>query len=232
VGKKIKLFHVSFDITEPLCKLFIPRVPKNPMNGEDEIYKRICFSDSVTGCINSIGKVLEPYDNTDSVTIIVWEKEVDLLDKNLISWRRLYEDNLVPDAAITHEYWYLEKTCIDGAYYQVMNVKETMENKIQIDIIKPCYKEKILKILLKYGVDVRNIDNVDACTLVNEWIPSNIKEFRECIMNEIKKEMSIVCEREVDEELYEKIFGYKPEIETMIDSVPIQIFQKIEIERL
>ena len=40
--KKVKLFHVSFNITEPLDKIFIPRVPENLMNGEDEIYKRIC----------------------------------------------------------------------------------------------------------------------------------------------------------------------------------------------
>ena len=76
--KKIRLFHVSFNIMEPLHKVFIPRVPENPMNGEDESYQRICFSDSITGCINSIGKILEPCDNTDSVSIIVWEKEVDL----------------------------------------------------------------------------------------------------------------------------------------------------------
>jgi hypothetical protein len=124
----------------------------------------------------------------------------------------------------------LEKVCIEGAYYQIRNVKETMENRIQVDIIKPCYKEKILKILLKYWVDIRNIDNIDACMLVNEWIPNNMKEFRECVMMEIKKEMTIVCEREVNEELYEKIFGHKPEIETKIDSLPLQIFQKIEVD--
>ena len=88
---------------EPLHKVFIPRVPENPMNGEDESYQRICFSDSITGCINSIGKILEPCDNTDSVSIIVWEKEVDLFDENLISWKKLYDNSLVPDAAVTHE---------------------------------------------------------------------------------------------------------------------------------
>ena len=31
MGKKIRLFHVSFNIMEPLHKVFIPRVPENPM---------------------------------------------------------------------------------------------------------------------------------------------------------------------------------------------------------
>ena len=230
--KKIRLFHVSFNIMEPLHKVFIPRVPENPMNGEDESYQRICFSDSITGCINSIGKILEPCDNTDLVSIIVWEKEVDLFDEKLISWKKLYDNSLVPDAAVTHEYWYLEKLCLDGAYYQIKNVKKTMENRRQVEIIKPCYRENLIKILLKYGVDENVIDNIDVCTLVNEWIPNNMRGFYEYIMTELKKEMTIVCKQEVSEELYEKIFGEKPKIRTMVDSFPLQVFQSVEVEKL
>lgn len=174
------------------------------MNGEDESYQRICFSDSITGCINSIGKILEPCDNTDSVSIIVWEKEVDLFDEKLISWKKLYDNSLVPDATVTHEYWYLEQLCLDGAYYQIKNIKKTMENRRQVEIIKPCYRENLIKILLKYGVDENVIDNIDVCTLVNEWIPNNMRGFYEYIMTELKKEMTIVCKQEVSEELYEK----------------------------
>ena len=230
--KKVKLFHVSFNITEPLDKIFIPRVPENLMNGEDEIYKRICFSDSITGCINSIGKVLEACGSTNTMPIIVWEREVDLLDENLILWKWLYEENLVPDAAITHECWYLKQLHMKGAYYQIKNIKETMENRKQVDIIKPCYRENLIEILVKYGVSKNDIDNIDVCTLANEWIPDKMMESCESIMREFEKEMTISCKQEVNEELFQMLFGSKPEIKTMVDSVPLQIFSKVEIEKL
>lgn len=33
--------------------------------------------------------------------------------------------SLVPDAAVTHEYWYLEQLCLDGAYYQIKSKRQT-----------------------------------------------------------------------------------------------------------
>lgn len=51
-------------------------------------------------------------------------------------------------------------------------------------------------------------------------------------MTELKKEMTIVCKQEVSEELYEKIFGEKPKIRTMVDSFPLQVFQSVEVEKL
>lgn len=59
-----------------------------------------------------------------------------------------------------------------------------MENRRQVEIIKPCYGENLIKILLKYGVDENVIDNIDVCTLVNEWIPNNMRGFYEYIMTE------------------------------------------------
>ena len=107
-----------------------------------------------------------------------------------------------------------------------------MDNRRQVEIIKPCYRENLIKILLKYGVDENVIDNIDVCTLVNEWIPNNMRGFYEYIMTELKKEMTIVCKQEVSEELYEKIFGEKRKIRTMVDSFPLQVFQSVEVEKL
>ena len=38
-----KLYHISYDITEPLEKEFIPRIPDDATTGEDESIPRICF---------------------------------------------------------------------------------------------------------------------------------------------------------------------------------------------
>ena len=44
--------------------------------------------------------------------------------------------------------------------------------------------------------------------------------------------MAIVCKQEVSEELYEKIFGEKRNIRTIVDSFPLQVFQSVEVEKL
>ena len=59
-----------------------------------------------------------------------------------------------------------------------------------------------------------------------------MRGFYEYIMTELKKEMTIVCKQEVSEELYEKIFGEKPKIRTMVDSFPLQVFQSVEVEKI
>lgn len=50
----VTLYHVSYDLSEPLHKEFIPRIPNNTVNEEDESIPRICFSDSIQGCIRAI----------------------------------------------------------------------------------------------------------------------------------------------------------------------------------
>lgn len=58
----VTLYHVSYDLSEPLHKEFIPRIPNNTVNEEDESILRICFSDSIQGCIRAISG----YPKTDS----------------------------------------------------------------------------------------------------------------------------------------------------------------------
>lgn len=143
----VTLYHVSYDLSEPLHKEFIPRIPNNTVNEEDESILRICFSDSIQGCIRAISG----YPKTDSghVDVIVW-KHVFQNNDDLYDWKYLYSHNLVPDAAVTHEYWYTKKIVLDGALYRISNIEHRILYSFQ-----PKYKKNILQILSNY------IDNLD-----------------------------------------------------------------------
>ena len=82
----VTLYHVSYDLSEPLHKEFIPRIPNNTVNEEDESILRICFSDSIQGCIRAISG----YPKTDSgyVDVIVWRHEFQNND-DLYDWKYL-----------------------------------------------------------------------------------------------------------------------------------------------
>ena len=176
----ITLYHVSYELSEPLDKEFIPRIPQNTIYLEDETTARICFSDSIKGCIRAI----KGCPNTESgfCNIIVWEYECDENDENLVDWKQLYYSGSVPDAAVTHEYWYLKKLYLKGKCYRIFDIKceelYSFDNK---------YKEKILNIIESYVDDVREIENLDPCTIINEWIDSNLNEYKEEIINRMKE---------------------------------------------
>ena len=158
---KIKLYHISYDKTEPLEKEFVPRIPDNAASGEDESIPRICFCDSIERCLNAANDNLGDYEDANKAVIIVWEKEFSLDDKNLLCWQYLYENDLVPDVALTHEYWYLDKLQIAGNYYEIRNISDAIANKRLVYIIKPKYKEKVLQLLLKNGIDTTLIKELD-----------------------------------------------------------------------
>ena len=126
------------------------------------------FCDSIEHCLNAANDNLGDYEDADKAVIIVWEKEFSLADKNLLCWQYLYENNLVPDAALTHEYWYLDNLQITGSYYEIFNINDAITNKKLVYIIKPQYKEKVLQILFKYGIDTNLISDIDLYTLINE----------------------------------------------------------------
>lgn len=90
--QKIKLYHISYDLTEPLEKEFVPRIPNNAATGEDESIPRICFCDSIERCLNAAEDNFGDYEVADKATIIVWENEFSLSDEKLLNWQHLYEN--------------------------------------------------------------------------------------------------------------------------------------------
>jgi len=74
---------------------------------------------------------------------------------------------------------------------------------------------------------------LNACTLVNEWIPDNMNGYGDIVLAQIKKAMMVEYPSEVEnEELYEKIFGNKPEKNVIEDSTPLLIFPEVETRKL
>lgn len=194
----VTLYHVSYDLSEPLHKEFIPRIPNNTVNEEDESILRICFSDSIQGCIRAICG----YPKTDSgyVDVIVWKHEFQSND-DLYDWKYLYSHNLVPDAAVTHEYWYTKKIVLDGVLYRISNIEHRILYSFQLK-----YKKNILQILSNYIDNLSIFDNIDLCTIINEWLPRNLPLVEEEIIEQMKDELAYDEEKEENEQQYAEVF--------------------------
>lgn len=92
--KKI-LYHVSTDVGH--TGVFVPRVPEYRMDDEDAVTPRICFSETLEGCLGALGGF---YGRTN---LRVFWLEVDMDDPDV-----LWSEDLVcsvPDALIHKECW-------------------------------------------------------------------------------------------------------------------------------
>lgn len=225
----IKLYHISYDITEPLNKEFIPRIPGNAATGEDESIPRVCLCDSIERCLNAAEDRLGDYENEDKAIIVVWEKEFSLFDHNLLSWQHLYENNLVPDAVLTHEYWYLDKLKMVGSFYEIANINDAISNKRLVYIIKPKYKEKILQVFSAHGIDTNTITKLDLYVLINEWLPTFFPREFDSIIDELKKEIRIADDADVKSSEYDEIFDEQISENTILDIDSQNIYHHLSI---
>lgn len=224
----IKLYHISYDTSEPLDKEFIPKIPHNTVSGEDESVPRICFSDSIEGCINAVEDQLGNYENEDRATIIVWEMEFLLPNDKLIGWQKLYEDNLVPDAVFTHEYWFLDKLRMKGTLYEILDINDAISNKKEIYLIKPQYQETVLRVFSDYGADLKEIEKYDLYTLVNEWLPTVLPERMTDIIEKLKEEIRIVDDTDLN---ITALFDSSSKSNTLLDMDFQKIYHNLEIRK-
>lgn len=111
------LFHLSGDITDKETKLFIPRIPEHRCKGEDDTILRICFSDSILGCIKAIP---DSYDGIYNRLRLQEERGIPaLFSVYSVNEKKLSKDiirtpeqlqYLVPDALQTSEFWVINTT--------------------------------------------------------------------------------------------------------------------------
>lgn len=97
----IELYHISLDDRE--VTKFIPRIPSNGAGSENKSIPRVCLSDSVAGAISAIP---DGMDMIGEDPINLYKVRLAINDPMLIGYEDLYNKGLVPDALITHEYWY------------------------------------------------------------------------------------------------------------------------------
>lgn len=189
----ITLYHVSIDPWDEPTKTFAPRVPSCCEYGEDEVTERICLSDSIVNCINAMRQVLG---DIDEVVVSVWKKDFSLSDPNLINWRVLYDESLVSDAALTHEYWYInEPVTMATSHYKIGNILEAYDRRTIKYVVDPKYREAIVEKLSAMGFDDPSLETLDACAIINEWLTERFPD--ECqripILESIESVMQELC---------------------------------------
>lgn len=106
-------YYSAQEVLEYACHSFEPELPHHVMQGEDHTIPRVCLSDSVLGCLNSIGmgrllediEYYEKFHKSPYSPICVYKCIVDTEDKGIIVPEDLVHRGLVPDALKNREYW-------------------------------------------------------------------------------------------------------------------------------
>lgn len=114
----ITVYHVSFSCDET-TKYYYPRVPKSAMAGEDKSTPRICFADSIEGCITAMPKSQRNLDI--GARMMVFPFLVSQNDPAFISTQMLEKERLVPDAIYTGECWYTKPVELKGSVYEIVD---------------------------------------------------------------------------------------------------------------
>lgn len=97
------MVHVSFDLVDE----FIPRVPKQRCEGENDTIKRICVAPSIIEALNAIPQAGLVVRNMKSLGLPVIIHCYYLKADNVMSNDEIQQ--YVPDAEFTGEMWILEK---------------------------------------------------------------------------------------------------------------------------
>ena len=96
------LHHIT-SLEKPIQSILIPKIPDETEIGENYTEKRICLAPSILECLKS-ADIVNKFD--DEVGLVrVYKVKINEDDPNLVGWNKLYEEGLVPDAALTHVYY-------------------------------------------------------------------------------------------------------------------------------
>ncbi len=99
----IELWHVTF-VEKGVQAVLRPKIPENSAPGENVTVDRISLAPSITECVRGIGNEVDF--KTDFRKIYAYKIIVGENDNNLYNCEYLYNNDLVYDALLTHEYWY------------------------------------------------------------------------------------------------------------------------------
>lgn len=127
-----KLFHIN-SIFEEDVKVFTPRIPLSTAPDEDEMFPRICTSDTIAGCMHAhpsliqdcgslqVNKLFFPKLNTYGYLYRIYHFEESL--KDIVTPSILISEELVPDAEETNEHWIMKPaTPVNVSYLLVYNI--------------------------------------------------------------------------------------------------------------
>ena len=99
----------------------------------------------------------------------MWKHQFEDNEDGLYDWQSLYTTDRVPDAAVTHEYWYTKKITLDGEVYRISEIEYKTLYAFRIE-----YKEKVFQLLSEYVGDLTVFADMDPCAIINNWVPENL----------------------------------------------------------
>lgn len=164
ITNMIELYHISLD--EKDVDTFIPRIPSNGAGSEDKEIPRVCLSDSVAGAISAIP---DGMDMIGEEPINMYKVRLAINDPMLIGYDTLYNKGLVPDALITHEYWYTAELKIKATPIVVNSFEDDFKY-----IADEADRSRIYSGIEQYTTlsesDISLIDKIDINEFVNSIV--------------------------------------------------------------
>lgn len=165
----MKLFHVSF-LKEDLNKQFTPRVPDSAGTTEDKVTERICFADSIEGCLTAMSSDFR-HDYLGKGSILtIWSVDTeDLPEGVLVTSSELTYSNKVPDALDNGEYWVTIPLKLKGKRFKIIDYSYehavnyyALDLHSVIDVAYECLPDKFREEFLQ-SFDRKRCSNKEVC---------------------------------------------------------------------
>lgn len=122
----MKLYHISVN-TETVQRRFAPRIPdlgRNTVNIEDHAVPRVCFSETVDGCMSALPPCSRLLIDCKKAKFVLYEIETDDYPESyFISNEEIVRQNLVYDANLTKEWWLLEPVELQGRLCEIQQIE-------------------------------------------------------------------------------------------------------------
>ena len=126
----MRLFHVAEGF-RPRIREFIPQVPKSANFPEDTVTPRICFSETIEGCLTALG-----YTFHEHHPLTIWEVDID--PKAAVSPKFLWEHHLVPDCLLTGEWWVLRPLTLVGTHVYLEHFEVSRNADTGVPVYRNC----------------------------------------------------------------------------------------------
>lgn len=117
------------------------------------------------------------------------------------------------------------------SYYYILDLDKAIGNREKYWIVKPKYREVIIAALLEHGTNMKELDNLDLCYILNYWVPDHFNSY-DAINEKINQILTkYVAFEEIDDSAFFRIFGHNPTKFPVLDKRERYKYKRIEIER-
>lgn len=215
----MKFYHVT-KVDKEKQDILIPRIPDVSMADEDISIKRISLGRSIENCLVGMG---QPNNYCVGNYIRVYVANISIFDKSLIGWRELYKNNLVPDAPITHEYWYKEKLYV-SEYHEYV-ITEITRRKCYI--VNADLKPKLLKIISRNRIHMPFLLCFKTPVEILEYFKGKCE--LQLILNGLTNEKA---RNPQDEAMHRTMFNNQAPIEYFYDYRELEYIYEVKLQKV